>query len=206
MVQREIMKLTNIIHWLALTAWVSVLVAAGVAAASAFHVLPDPDLGVRLDRFAAFDAAAHGRIAAGQVMEPIFTFGDMVQFAAAGAALITMALQFAWGGMPWRRPANTIRIVAIAAATGLLAVRAATLTPAMNHDLRAYWTAAERGDAEAAAPHYEAFSARHVTTRRYFDLTLAALLVGVGATAAAFSPSRPHRSTSNLDQPRLLRT
>src|SRR6185503_19649747 len=78
--RRYLAAIAAVTYWLALTTWISVLVSAGVAAAAVFSVLPR--MGVTIERFAGFDHAEHGRIAAGKLMEPIFTFVDIAQAAA----------------------------------------------------------------------------------------------------------------------------
>jgi hypothetical protein len=193
----------NAIYWLALTIWVGVLIAAGTAAVSAFTVLPDPDLGVHLERFDAFDHAQHGRIAAGHVMEPIFTFVDLVQVVAAVIVAATLMLQLTLFRMSVRRPAHFIRALCIGIAAGMLLGRAVLWTPQMNADLRAYWQAAEIGDADAAALHYEAFSVQHRGASRMLNGSLFVLLIAVMASAAAMTPTAQRKIA--LETPRLLR-
>jgi len=204
-----IAKSINAAYWLALTVWVSVLIAAGVSATSTFTTLPDPELGLRLEKFEAFDGERHGHIAAGMVMEPIFTFVDLIQLAAGGMALVMFVLQCALLGMSWQRPANAIRGVCLVIAMGLFLSRAALITPQMNQDLRMYWQAAESGDAETARAARESFDAGHRRARPMFDTTLVLLLIGVGASAAAWtSPLNhsPRRRESALEPPSLLNT
>ncbi|TVQ51288.1 MAG: hypothetical protein EA377_12860 [Phycisphaerales bacterium] len=197
------------VYWLALVIWVSVLISAGVAAMSAFTVLPEDSLGLTLDQFSAYDLD-HGRIAAGKVLEPIFTFVDVVQVAAGSIALITLILMFTlFGrayGQEWKRPANLVRVLALLLAAGLFLVRAITVTPEMNRDLQAYWQAAEAGEVERAAALRESFDALHRRARPLFDGSLLALLVAVGASGVATLPRRfgDRAPTSELDAPALL--
>jgi hypothetical protein len=201
-------KWINALYWLALTVWISVLISAGVAAMSAFTALPDPELGLQLDRFAAHDADRHGQIAAGKVMEPIFTFVDVMQLAAGSIVLLMLVVQLTVLRMSWRRPSNLVRTVCIALAMGLFLFRAATITPGMNKDLRMYWQAAEAGDADTARAAQQSFDAAHQRARPLFDAALLLLLVGVGASAAAFTNGHVRQSDScnvHLEQPDLLK-
>ncbi len=198
-----------VVYWLALVIWVSVLISAGVAAMSAFTVLPEESLGLTLERFAAYEPD-HGRIAAGKVLEPIFTFVDVVQVASGSVVLLMLILMFTlFGreyGQSWKRPANLARMLAILLAAGLFLVRAITITPEMNRDLQAYWQAAEAGEVERAAALRESFDSLHRRARPLFDGSLLALLVAVGASAVATLPRRfgaPGQS-SKLDPPALL--
>lgn len=180
---RAIATACNTIYWLALTLWVSVLVAAGTAAATTFTVLPPTELVI--PRFHDYPGEEHGRIAAGMVMEPIFTFVDIVQFATAALVLIAVALQWLVFKHGRRSLLNVLRVGAIIVAAGLLAYRAAAVTPDMNRDLRAYWDAAEAGDVETAEAHRASFDADHQGASNLFSATLALLIVGVLASPAA---------------------
>lgn len=195
--------LCNIVYWISLTTWVSVIVAAGVAATATFTTLPDPDLGLRLDRFAAFDQAQHGRIAAGMVMEPVFTFVDLVQIAAALGVVVMLLIQFILFRVSPRSLANIVRILCIALAIGLFTWRAFTLTPNMNSNLRAYWRAAEAGEMDTAMQHRAAFDAQHGKASATFRWSLVALIVAVGASAAAPGLRLSRESANHLERPKL---
>lgn len=180
---RPLTTVCNTVYWLALTMWVSVLVAAGTAAATVFSILPSTEL--ILPRFREFPGSEHGRIAAGMVMEPIFTFVDIVQIVAAALVLVMVALQWVVFKNGRRSLLNVLRVGAIIAATALLAYRAVAVTPDMNRDLRAYWSAAEAGDLEVAAAHRATFDAAHVGASNLFSATLALLVAAVLASPAA---------------------
>lgn len=202
-------KCVNAMYWLALAVWISVLMSAGVSAMSAFTTLPDPDLGLQLEKFAAYDESRHGQIAAGKVMEPIFTFVDVVQLAAGSLVVLMLVLQLTLFAMPWKRPANMIRTACIVLAMALFLFRAVTITPEMNQDLRAYWRHAEAGNAAAAREAQQSFDTAHRRARPLFDGTLLLLLVGVGASAAAFTSAVSHGSppqSGRLEDPELLKS
>jgi hypothetical protein len=189
--------LCNTIYWLALTVWIAILVAAGVAAASTFAILPD--LGVSLAPFAAYPEAEHGRIAAGHVMEPVFAFVDVVQFGAAPVVLLMVLLQHLVFRVPSRRVLAGLRVVAIAGAAALLAYRALALAPEMNRDLRIYWEAAEAGDVVRAEEHRARFDAAHPTASRLISSTLGLLVIALLASPATLAPVRG----AEPDRPRL---
>jgi hypothetical protein len=189
-------------YWVALAIWLAVLVAAGVAATSTFTTLPDPALGLTLEPFANYDHAEHGRIAAGKVMEPIFTFVDLMQVVTGAIVVLMLVLQLTLFKVPMRIFSNLLRMACIAAAIGLVAWRAFTLTPEMNSDLRQYWTAAEAGHVEQAKQHRAAFDANHGKASAMFRWTFLAVLVAIGASAATLGP-RPEPAGSPLERPKL---
>lgn len=202
------LKLSFVVYWLALVMWVGSLMAVGVTAVTTFTILPDAELGLTLERFDAFNHDEHGRIAAGLVNEPAFTFTDVVQVAAACVVLLMLILQVALFGQRWRRAANLIRSGCILIAAALLVIRMMMITPDMNRELRAYWSAAEAGNHDTAMAHREAFDRHHKIARPMFDATLLLLLVGVAASATATigrDESADERNTSSLEQPTLSR-
>ncbi len=140
-------RLVNIVFWLGLVAWVSAVAAAGVAASATFTILPD--LGLTVSGYQLTDTVQHGRLAAGKVMEPVFAFVDVVQLLAAMLVVVACLVQNTLIKVPWRTPANVIRVLGIILAAGLLLGRMALLSPDMNRQLRAYWSAAASGDTAA---------------------------------------------------------
>ena len=177
--------LCNSVYWLALATWLGVLIAAGVAAFATFTILPR--LGLELVSFRGYPALEHGRIAAGKVMEPIFTFVDVVQTAAAIVVLVTVGLQTWVFRCRASRLFGALRVGSLVLASGLFAFRAASLSPGMNHELRAYWKAAEAGELEVAAVHRAAFDAAHPVASNLFSVTLGLLVVAVLSSPAALA-------------------
>jgi hypothetical protein len=194
------LKCCNVFYWLALTVWVSVLASGAVAAAGVFGKLTQLD--VTLGAFSQYDPSAHGRLVAGMVMEPIFTFIDLMQFLAGAIVVLALLAQVTVFGMPLRRAANAMRILCIAAAATLLIIRAAIITPSMNHELRAYWAAAQAGNEEAAQSHRAAFDAKHPVVTTMFQATMILLLIAVAASAVALGPQRPR--SAQVQMPRLF--
>jgi len=199
---RSYRNLCNAVYWLAITLWVSVLMAGAVAATGVFSKLLHTDLA--LSDYQSFDHAEHGRLLAGMTMEPIFTFVDMAQIAAAALALLTLALQLTVlsRGPEWKRPSNLVRAGCIIAAILLLSFRMLTITPTMNRDLRAYWHAAQVGDVAQANEHRLAFDRNHPIVSKMYSATFVLLLIAVGASAVALGTSQD--SVPPLEKPRLL--
>lgn len=209
---RSMAPFCHAIYWLALTIWVGVLISAGVAATSTFTVLPDPELGVHLEKFSQFEAphGTHGRIAAGHVMEPIFTFVDLAQVVASAVVLVTVLMQLTIFRQHARRSAalwNIARVLCIGGALTLFTYRVLAVSPDMNRDLRAYWSAAQAGDVETADRHYAAFTANHPRASRLLNSTLLLLLASVAASAVALGPQpvREDDNKSGLETPKLLK-
>lgn len=197
----------SVIYWLALTLWVSVLVAGAVAATGVFSKLLHTDL--VLADYQAFDHTQHGRLIAGMIMEPIFTFIDVAQIVVAALTLLMLILQLTvvggiGGGQrrEWKRPSNLVRSLCIIAATLLLAFRMFTITPAMNRELRAYWRAAQVGDSARADEHRQAFERNHPRVSKMYSITLGLLLISVAASAIALGPRQsPHETESAPETP-----
>jgi len=199
--RRTWFNVCNIAHWLSLAIWIAALASAGVAATGVFGKLLHTDL--LLNEFASYDHSAHGRLAAGMVMEPIFTFVDLVQLVAGAVVALTLALQLMMFDMPLKRPANLIRTVCVLIAAILLVVRMATITPEMNRELRAYWAAAKAGQVEEAGAHQQKFDRRHPVVSKMFGATFALLLVTVAASAVSLGHYDPMRK-GGLETPQLL--
>lgn len=202
-------KLCNAVYWLALAVWLSVLVTAGVSAVAVFTTLGEMD--VSLSAYAAFEPDesvvpnAHAHLAAGHVLEPVFTLVDFVQFAMIPLMLITLVAQFTVFQQKIRRPANLIRTGCIVIATGLFAFHALGTAPQMNRDLKAYWDAAKNGDVTTALQHREAFNRRHPTAEAVLKANLLLVVLATFASAMAMTPALPQRRTSEMQTPHLAR-
>jgi hypothetical protein len=194
-------KLCNAVYWLALTLWCSMLVAVAVAATGVFSKLLHTQ--IILPEFDSYDKANHGRLMAGMIMEPVFTFVDIAQLVLAFGVIITLVIQLWTFKLPAKRLANLVRIAGIVVAALLLLIRMTLIAPGMNRDLRAYWEHAQSGQAAIAEQHRAAFDAKHPLVSRMFEGSLVVLLVAVAASAAALGPASPRGR--DLQEPRLLR-
>ncbi len=193
------LRLCLIAYWTALAMWLSVLVTAGISATMVFGGLPGTSM--VLEQFESYPYAEHGRIAAGLVMSDIFFAVDFVQFVAVPLTLITLVLQVAVFGAPWRRPANLVRGGCLLVAGILFAGYAILLAPSLNGELRLFWAAAEAGDTNAAMQHRELFGAGHATASLILKTNLLLVLAGLAASAVAPAPTPAPRP--ELDTPLL---
>lgn len=197
------------VHAVTLTLWIGLLVAAGVAAAGAFSTLPD--LGISLrghEGFVTADPADHGRIAAGRMLERVFTAVDLGQIPLAAIALTAFGLQVVLAGDRWRRPPNIIRASCMLIAAGFLAIHLTMIAPPMNRELQSYWAAAEAGDTPTALAHRAAFDKHHPRAEAILQINLlilftAAAAAGVSGVPGVAADSRPRHS--ELGAPLLSR-
>jgi hypothetical protein len=196
------LKLCNVLHWFGLILWISALVSAAVAAMNVFGTLDKMSL--TLERYAAFPAEDHARLAAGHIMEGVFFTVDLLQFIAAPLVVITLLLQLTVFRMRWRRPANLVRVIALIIAGGLFAYHATMIAPTMNRELRAFWAAAEAGDVDEANAHRAAFNAYHPTADAMLRLNLLLVMLGAGASAVALSTTGARSAADALEKPGLL--
>jgi hypothetical protein len=195
------LKACNAVYWLALTMWAAALLTAGIAAMNVFGKLLK--MKIELSGYGALPIESHGRLAAGMVREGVFFTVDLVQFVAAPLTVLTLLAQLSIFRMPVRMPSNLIRSGCIGIAAALFACHVTMVAPAMNRDLRAYWTAAENGAIAEAQSHLDAFNSRHPIADTLLKTNVILLLVCVAASAAALGPTRSHRS--QFQSPRLLR-
>ncbi|MHC5003199.1 MAG: hypothetical protein ACYTJ0_08750 [Planctomycetota bacterium] len=192
-------KLCAAVYWIALAIWFGALVAAAVAAMNVFGTLPE--MPMRLEAYALYPAAEHGRIAAGQVMANVFLTVDLLQYGAAPIALAMLAMQLVVFRSIGRRWASFVRTIAMVASALLLAWYAVALAPEMGELLRAYWQAARAGDAGRAEELLTAFDRLHVRADAVYRAELLMLLVTIAASACAAITAPPPRC--GLDQPDL---
>jgi len=204
---QALFKLCNAVYWLALAAWLALLVSAGVSAVAVFTTLGEMDLS--LSQYEAFQPDpsdvpnAHAHLAAGHILEPVFTLVDFAQFVVIPVLIITLGIQLTVFRLQLRRPANLIRVTCIVIASGLFAIHAFTRAPQMNQDLKAYWDAAEQGDVATALEHREAFNRQHPTAEAVLKVTLLLVVVATVASAIAMTPDLPRGRTSGLQTPFL---
>lgn len=202
-----IARSVNIVYWLGLVLWVSAMLTAGVAAYAVFGTLLDESLGLSLSAYASFPSehAQHGRLAAGTIMEKVFTISDYMQVVAAVMVVVGLFGQLVMAGRARRRPSNIIRVACLAGVLGLLVFRVFMLAPEMNHNLRSYWEMARVGSVDAARRHRDAFEQDHPTASNVLTVSLVLLLVMVAASASAMTPMGSRRPDGALEQPELAR-
>jgi len=194
------------LHAVAMTLWIGLLVAAGVAAAGAFATLPDLGISLRgYESYATADPADHGRLAAGKMLERIFTAIDFAQIPLAAIAIASLPLQLFLAGDSWQRPANVVRLSCITVACGLLAIHILFIAPPMNRELQTYWAAAAAGDATAAMTHRDAFDEYHPRAEMILQVNLLLLFIAAGAAGVSRIVLVPPHRLDQLEEPLLAR-
>ena len=193
--------LLRVVFWLALILWIGALISGGVAATAVFAILPD--LGVQVERFDQYPTDEHGRLAAGIIMEPVFTGIDVAQVALGAIVLIAFIAELVMTKRRRWSTSNVLRALALAVAAGTLAWRMTQIMPEMNRELVAYRTAAEAGDVTGAETHRVVFDEAHPMAARFMEATLISLLIVAGASAARKNPAEPEQ-TDTLEPPQLL--
>lgn len=205
------------VHLLALGVWLGAVVMAGMSAMVVFPTMEG--LEPALPAYAAYDGD-HSALAAGRVMFAVFFACDLVQLCAAFFVVMPFVAAAFGLGLSMRRPVNAVRGILVFVLAAMLAFHLVALTPAMNQDLQAYWTAASEGDAAAAAAHKASFDSRHPTARLVLTaMTLGlaiAFITGVWSVATAGraesregvparSDARRESGEAKLQEPLLLK-
>lgn len=196
------LRLLAVVYWTGLIFWIGAIFATGVAAFGTFGTLSDEAL--VLERFSAYPAAHHGRLAAGLAMEQIFALTDLVQFGAAVMVIFGLIGQALLMRRSMLGVGHVVRTLAIVVAVTLLVYQALAITPQMNRDLLRYRDAAASGQLEAAAMHRSSFESLHPTAERLSGLRFGALLIAAMASAASLSAGGVTRSAGRTIEPPAL--
>lgn len=186
--------------------WLGSLVMTGATAGILFSTMRtlEPTFG----RFAAYEGP-HSNLGAGVIQNRIFLAGDVVQFIGATGTLASTIALLAFFALPLRRFSTAVRLVAQGAAMLLVSYHLFVLVPRMQENAEAYWSAAERGDMEAAALASDAFQADHPTATRVLISTtvvVAVLLVSGAWSASSAGQGGAARRGAGPEEPRLVRT
>lgn len=175
----------------ALGIWVGSIVMTGAAAALTFPAVKA--LGPTLPSHATY-TGEHWLIVAGTVAARFFLASDIISFACACIAIITLAALVAprlftsRPSTPAASPGNTLlwlRILTLSLLCAILCYHLLVFSPGLNAELKAYWTAAAAGQNDLALKHKAAFDALHPQASRLIG-TLA--LAGLAALIAAAWP------------------
>jgi hypothetical protein len=193
------------VHVLALALWLGVLVAAGVFAMTIFPTARA--LKPALPDYSAF-SGEHALIIGGQIAQNVFLATDTIVFACAMIAMLTLAALVTVLGVPNRRPAVIIRIVALSFALACAAGSLIVVNPSLNTALRSYWAAAKAGDNTSALAHKASADELHPLASRL--LSGGAIAVFIGLSAGVWSIARPWKGTpeervSRYPTPSLLK-
>lgn len=166
-------KIAECIHLVALGLWLGSLVMTALVAARVFPTMSE--LGPVLPGYGT-DPADHWRIVAGHVGAFTFFSNDVIQFLCVLLAVVSLVASVWLYGLSLRRISTAIRSMLLGAAGMLVAYQLLLLAPEMNAELKAYWRAAEAGDASAADLHRDAFAALHPRATTALSTTMLAVL------------------------------
>ncbi len=197
----------EVVHAVALALWLGFVVAAGTFAALVFGVSRSFD--PRLPEFEAY-TGEHYLIIGGKMAQTVFFAADVVQFACAMLAIVTLIALFRVRADEARRPAMVVRASALAVASAALASLLVIVNPKIVAATRDYWQAARAGDMTTAAAHRAIAGDTHPYASAL--MAAAALMVLIALVAGIWSLARPHvpasasaSSGERLPEPALLR-
>ena len=203
------------VHLTAIGVWLGAVVATGVFAAIVFGATRELDPTV--PAFSAYQGS-HADLIAGFVQNRVFVAVDAAQFVCGFLALASLIGLLTVGKLPLNRWSSGLRIVGVALAMGALSYYLLVLTPRMTQNVQLYWSAAEAGDADAAAKHKAAFDADHPAASTSLKAVAGALSLAMvtGAfsaatggvatpTAARARKSASERPKPTLEEPELAR-
>lgn len=179
------------IHLTLLGIWAGAIAATGLAAAVAFPIMKrlDPSL----PGFAGYPED-HWRIAAGQVMNPVFqgvaTFGVLAGVVALLALVIVVVRvrPRVRCGLVW------VRVLATSGALICVSISTALVQRPMQTELAKFIDSARAGDVSAADGHREAFDRFHPVASNLMKLNLVLVVVAFGA--GVWNVARPDGSES----------
>ena len=177
---------------LCITVWIALVATTGIAAATAFTVIPG--LTPTIPEYLAYDQLQHGRLLAGLTVEPIFQVTDVTQWILAPASLLLVLL---WNSL-MRPPLvlKWINVSTIVIAIVLVACRWTIIDPPMNNHLESYRDAARSGDLEQAAAQLKSFTALHEIAEPMWGATGFMLLIGLASLGASTPSDRTVRGGS----------
>lgn len=178
-------RIAAVVWWLSIGLWISVLIAAGIAAVNVFPTVKE--MAVTIPGWAAPESE-HWRYAAGKVMDPIFFLADLVQFVVAPLSLLALlGMRISAGPTP-RRVAGGVRLAALLIATGLFAWQGLWNAQAMRTGLRQQWDAAKIGDMAEAERLRQDFEDDHQLASSILRFTLLFVVVAGVAGAIDLAP------------------
>ncbi len=183
-------KVCESVHFVALAVWLGSLVMAGAVAAQVFPLLRAMD--ARVPDHPGF-TGEQWLIVGGRVGDMVFTTSDFIQFFAVLIAVFTLVVSIGVFKLSARRISTLVRAVALGGSLLVVAYQLLVLGPTMQHELRAYWSAAQGGDNESAQLHREAFDALHPrATWALAGSSLAVLITLVGGVWSIAGAREPN--------------
>ncbi|MFG0326981.1 MAG: hypothetical protein ACF8SC_06920 [Phycisphaerales bacterium JB037] len=180
--------LAEIVHAIVLAVWLGCIVMAAAVAARVFPMMRE--LEPTLPAYAEYPGGNHHLIVAGHVGEFVFTALAVVQFLGVILASLTLLLIVGRLGLSPRRLVTMLRAGGIGLAAMCVSAQLLWLDPAMNAELRAYWTNAREGNVEQAEIHRDAFRDKHPMATNLLGGSALGLLIAIGAQVASLSATR----------------
>lgn len=196
------------VHLTALGLWAGAVAISGATAAVAFPKLKAMQVLIREPKVAPGFEDDHFRFAAGSVAQTVFLIADMVSFACAFAAAVTLLAMVVRLKLPTRRVSTYVRALAVGIALAALAASLFVVTPQINAAAAAHLQAVIAGDAPAAAAHRKAAADLHPFASVLLMLQFGGALIAafVGAWSLSELPGQERSSqTSAYPEPDLLK-
>lgn len=179
----------SVVNTTAIGLWLGTIVMTGATAAIIFPTVRD--LAPTLPSHTTF-TGDHWLIVAGHVAARVFLVSDIVQFACACVAILTLAALLIPTVLRSRLSIETwARALTLALACGLLGYQLLILSPSMTLELRAYWEAARTGQNELAAVHQAAFTKLHPRASTLLSTLALSVLAALLMSASAGTSGRP---------------
>jgi hypothetical protein len=197
------------LHLTCLGLWAGGVLISGATAAVAFPTLHEMNVHLP-DIPDAFQGDAY-RFTAGAVAQRVFLIADMLSFACAMIAGITLLALFFLGGLERNRPSTYVRALAYGIALASLAATLFVVTPSIAAASRDHLRAAKAGDTAAADLARRASADLHplATNLLVAEFLGATLALFVGALAAARAsvpaPSPTVSGSPTYPEPALLK-
>ncbi len=178
----------NVVNIAALGIWLGAIVMTGATAMIVFPTVRD--LAPTLSSHATY-TGDHWLIVAGHVAARVFWVSDIVQFACACIAILTLSVLLVPTVLRTRLSLVAwARVLTLALACGLLGYQLLILAPSMAFELKAYWTAALAGKNDIAATHQASFSSLHPTASKLMGTLALSVLAALMMSASPGSTGR----------------
>lgn len=192
MSKHTLTRIAQIVHLLALSAWLGAVAMSGVVAAIVFPLMLE--LGPTLAAYPDYEGD-HALLAAGRVASKVFFAVDAIQFVCATIALGCLVLLVVCG-YSLNTLARVLRVIVLCMTLALLSYHLLLFMPGLMQSLQGYWDHAAQGNTDIADGFKERFLASHDAASRILAalaLMVAANIVLAGITLTAASSAETTR-------------
>ncbi len=194
------------LHLSSLGLWAGSVIMSAATAAIAFPTMKQ--MGVRVPEITpAFEGDSY-RFAAGAVAAKVFLVSDIVAFACACTAALTMLVMIVFFKSLPKRMATIVRSIGLSVAMASLAAILFVVTPQINTAARLHKEAAKTNDVAAAAVHRKAVDDLHPMSSVLLSVEVCAVLLALfgGAWSLATPPRiRVEKPLSGIEEPSLAK-